>query len=119
MKDTRIAGYDFDTWAALARSNPCAFEKMRRAALAECLAQAPVERRWRLQRLQWRIDQERRLAGSPLAACERISRLMWRSILGRNGLRERLVELGGLLQGRAGGARPDPARVLPFVRVRD
>ena len=122
MKNTKIAERDFDEWAEMAREDPTAFEKMRLAAINRCIEDAPDEHRERLRRLQWRIDQERRMARTPMNACLRISRMMWDNILGQGGLRERLVELGGLLQGdsspaASGGSGGAPsATVLAFAR---
>lgn len=108
---------DFDTWSDLARNDPEQFESMRLAAIEKAIAQAPVENRDRLRRLQWRIDQERRLAGTPLAACMRISRMMWKAVLGRGGLQQRIGEL----QQYDGSAPVElaPAQVVAFGRRRD
>jgi len=116
MKTTDIAGKEFAEWVALAEQEPATFEKLRLAAIEAYIDSVPDEHQARLRRLQWRIDQERRLARTPMAACLRLSRMMWDSLLGRGGLRDRLDGLSGLLQGRGldGGQR---AEVLPFARV--
>lgn len=125
MKSENAAEIDFETWAQLAREDPEAFEARRREAIAELIESAPERSRERLRCLQWRIDQERRLARTPLAACMRISQMMWRSVLGEGGLQQRLDELQ-----RAFGVTPElapvPARegsggadVLLFARARD
>lgn len=108
---------DFDTWSELARENPELFESLRRQAIERVIAEAPAANRERLRRLQWRIDQERRLAGTPLAACMRISRMMWKAVLGRGGLQQRIGEL----QQYDGTAPVDlaPAPVVAFARPRD
>ena len=108
---------DFDAWSELARNDPKLFESMRQEAIERVIDQAPVENRDRLRRLQWRIDQERRLAGTPLAACMRISRMMWKAVLGRGGLQQRIGEL----QQYDGSAPVElaPAQVLAFGRQRD
>jgi hypothetical protein len=108
---------DFDTWSELARTDPERFEALRLAAIERVIAGAPVENRDRLRRLQWRIDQERRLARTPLAACMRISRMMWKAVLGRGGLQQRIGELQ-----QFDGTAPvelAPARVVAFARQRD
>lgn len=99
MKNTRIAEKDFAEWAETAEQDPAAFEKMRLAAIDDFIQNVPEENRERLRRLQWRIDQERRLARTPMNACIRLSRMMWKNVLGPGGLRERFDELGGILQG--------------------
>jgi hypothetical protein len=113
---------DFDAWMAMAKDDPEAFEAMRRAAIEEVIEKAPEASRVRLRSLQWRIDQERRLARTPLKACIRISNMMWRNVMGPGGLHERFVELQGLL----GGDSPMPGRkprvsaeVVAFARAGD
>lgn len=116
---------DFDRWAKLAETDPDAFEAARSAAIEDLLESFPVESRERMRRLQWRIDQERRLAKSPMGACIRLSKMMWRQMLGEGGLRERLLELGGALGGEkapvpAPQARAsEGAQVLAFSRTAD
>jgi hypothetical protein len=117
MREQTASSFDFDHWAALARDDPAAFEALRRATIDAFIDGAPLERQERLRRLQWRIDQERRRAASPLAGCIRISRMMWNSLVGRGGLRERLLELGSTLEDlRDGSWAPasPPSCVLPF-----
>lgn len=118
MDNKKPAEMNFDTWSELARNDPEAFESMRLAAIEAVIAEAPEANRERLRRLQWRIDQERRLARTPMAACLRISRMMWHSVLGPNGLNDRLVELQRLFSGQAPGPAP-PGRVIAFGRRPD
>ena len=99
MENKKTAGIDFDTWSAVARTDPQTFEEMRLAAIQAAIDSAPEANRERLRRLQWRIDQERRLARTPLAACVRISRMMWHRVLGPNGLHDRFAELHQLVSG--------------------
>lgn len=116
MSDQPLVGRDFDTWANLARTDPEAFESLRQAAIEQCIANAPAENRDRLRRLQWRIDQERRRAGTPLGACIRLSRMMWQSLLGEGGLRDRFAAVGDLLTDGSVAPPPDSARILAFAR---
>lgn len=118
-KTTTIAGKDFDEWATLAKDDPQAFEKMRLAAIDEYLASVPDTHRQRLRRLQWRIDQERRLARSPMSACLRISRMMWDSLLGEGGLRDQLAGLASVWRGGEGlplsvPANSEGAQIIAF-----
>ena len=123
MEKTNKAEIDFDTWSELARNDPDAFERMRLAAIEAVIEDAPAANRERLRRLQWRIDQERRLAHTPINACLRISRMMWRNVLGPGGLQERFGEL----QQMFGGRRPhhgiadesQVGEVVAFARARD
>lgn len=78
--------FDFDYWADLAGRDPEQFERDRRAALARAMRRVPPHRRQRLRGLQWRIDQVRRNARTPMAACIRISNMMWDAVHGEHGL---------------------------------
>lgn len=98
--------FDFDHWAALARDDPARFERDRRVAIARVLRRTPVRRRQRLRCLQWRIDQIRCTSRTPLAACIRLSQIMWESVHGEHGLAAVLRNPGQ--QARAA------AVVLPF-----
>ena len=103
-----MADFDFDRWVALARDDPEAFERARTQALADVIARAPERLQPRLSGLQWRLDQERRLSGSPMAACLRMYSGMWDSVTGPDGLLAHLNGLTGVGQPAA------TASVLPF-----
>jgi hypothetical protein len=123
MENNSSAEIDFDTWSEMARIDPETFESMRRAAIEAVIENAPEANRERLRRLQWRIDQERRLARTPMAACLRISRMMWRAVLGPGGLQDRLGELQGLFHGPGDlpvrRKTPASAQVVVFARHQD
>lgn len=115
MDSKPIARMNFDAWSELARTDPEAFESMRLAAIEAVIERAPEANRERLRRLQWRIDQERRLARTPMAACLQISRMMWRAVLGPNGLHERFGELRRVCYGLGPGPTREkaaPGRVV-------
>ena len=76
----------FEEWAALAQSNPQAFEQQRQQLIESFISTAPDRQRCRLERLQWRIDMERKLSPTPLSACVRISGMMMDSVYGKTGL---------------------------------
>jgi hypothetical protein len=122
MENKKTAEIDFDTWSEMARSDPETFELMRQVAIEAAIEGASESNRQRLRCLQWRIDQERRLARTPMAACLRISRMMWRTVLGPGGLNDRFGELQGLFSDRP-GALPSEAssggQVVAFARTRD
>jgi len=104
---------DFDQWAALAASDPEAFETRRAQLIDATIRRAPAGKQQRLRCLQWKVDQVRRLSRTPLAACVRMSNMMWESVLNEGGLLE-------ALEGRAQSAptgRPK-ARLLAFPRER-
>jgi len=115
MKNERIVERDFDTWSEIARTDPQAFEEMWVARIQSVIDGAPEANRERLRCLQWRIDQERRLARTPLAACLKISDMMWRAVLGPNGLKDRVGQLEALLNGRAQDSAAEPGRVVALV----
>ena len=122
MEQTKNAEIDFDTWSEMARNDPDAFEQMRLAAIQAVIDSAPAENRERLLRLQWRIDQERRLARTPLNACLRISSMMWRNVLGPGGLQERFGELQRMFGGQpshVSADRSQPGEVVAFARASD
>jgi hypothetical protein len=108
-------GEAFGDWVRLARTDPAAFESLRRGLIDNLIAEAPEERRTRLRCVQWRIDQERARAQTPLGACLRVSRMMWDSVLGGGGLVEQLHQLSDPpAPARPLPAARTPARVLPF-----
>lgn len=105
---------DFDEWAALARTDPEAFEQRRREAIEAYIASVPEEHRQRLRGVQFRVDMERARASNPLSATIRISNMMW-SAFGE--LREALNQAAhGAPAGAAAGAgeAPRAAQVIPF-----
>ena len=85
---------NFDDWAALAKSDPETFEVRRKEVIRQLIQSAPVDQQHRLECLQWKIDQVRSMSKTPLAACLRISKMMWDRVLGAGGLMESLDELG-------------------------
>lgn len=93
MVDSTSKKFDFDEWSQLASSDPEAFEQKRQEAINKIIQNAPEARQKRLRCLQWRIDQTRRLSSTPLSACIKISKLMWDSVLGENGMLDALKGL--------------------------
>lgn len=78
---TETAIPSFDELADLAQSNPQAFEQLRTQLCQQMIAKAPAHFQKRLQGLQFRIDAERSLSGSPLGACIRLSKIMNDSLM--------------------------------------
>lgn len=106
---------NFDEWAELADKDPGVFEKKRQLLLDEFLSQFPEKRQRRLRGLQFQIDMERRRAKSPLAACIRISDMMWDSVEGENGLLHNF----NLLRTDPGTRKPQAsinADIIPFPK---
>ncbi|MCC5812812.1 MAG: DUF3135 domain-containing protein [Ectothiorhodospiraceae bacterium] len=108
----------FDEWRRLAQENPAMFEMRRIQALEAVISSAPAERQHRLRCLQWRVDQARNRATNPMGACLAISRMMWDSVHGPQGLARALDHLATRWDGqrRGKGLRAHSARVLPFRR---
>ena len=99
MKNKKQASdIDFDRWARIAKEDPEQFESMRKQMIDEQIAKAPQHLRQRLEGLQWRIDQIRRQAENPMAACLIIYQEMWDSVLGKRGLLNALQEPEKLLR---------------------
>jgi hypothetical protein len=112
-KDSRPT-FDFDSWAELAQEDPQAFELERKLLLDRAIMRAPADKQQRLRCLQWKLDQIRELASSPMSACLQINRLLWASITSEHGLLHCLQRLQS-------GALPDNshktnAKILPFQR---
>jgi hypothetical protein len=117
MADRDFYLEEFNHWADLASSDPAAFETMRQKLIEEFIGQAPVERQQRLRSLQWRIDQERARAKSPLGACIRLSRMMWDRMLGKGGLVDQLQQLRASLErGTEPSAKPPVLQFRPRSR---
>ena len=92
--------FDFDYWARMARDDPEAFETMRTMQINELIEQAPEQIRHRMEGLQWQINQVRKRSSNPMAACLRISAMMWDSVTGERGLLEALQSPGKLVKPR-------------------
>ncbi|HEB55511.1 MAG TPA: DUF3135 domain-containing protein [Gammaproteobacteria bacterium] len=110
-----IGNIDFDHWSEIARTDPEAFEAMRREIIRACIDSAPQDRQQRMRGLQWQIDCLRAQSKNPLSACLKISRMMW----------DTLQQLGDVSRDLA---RPDPiagerkltrATVLPFSPLKN
>lgn len=85
---------DFDQWAALAKSDPEAFEAKRAEVIEDMIRRMPEHKQHRMRCLQWKIDQVRNQASNPMAACIKLSEMMWDSLVGPGGLREALERVG-------------------------
>ncbi|MEA2080076.1 MAG: DUF3135 domain-containing protein [Pseudomonadota bacterium] len=103
---------DFDKWSELAQSDPEAFEARRAQVIEQMIQRMPKHRQRRMRCLQWKIDQVRAQASNPMAACIKLSEMMWDSLVGPGGLCD-LVE--GVGDGNF--APPPKAKVLDFERA--
>lgn len=71
----------FDVLVDMARNDPQGLETLRRSLTDAVIAAASNETtRRRLEGLQFRVDMERRRAGTPMAATIRISEMMCKSL---------------------------------------
>ena len=93
-----MGGFDFDAWAELARSDPQAFEIKRKDAIEDVINSAPRRTHQQLRQLQWKLDRIRDTSATPLAACIRMQELLWESVLGEDGLLDRLQGLSMTLK---------------------
>ncbi len=105
MKSLNHTRLDFDYLTGLAQSDPSEFERLRMNVIDSFIATLPFERRQRMRRLQWRIDQERR-NHTPMGACLKLSKMMWDHLLSPGGL-------VGMLQS-GGPEYRDRGKVIPF-----
>ena len=98
MTQSPDSDFDFEEWAALAKSDPEAFEAKREQAIARFIEQASPHMQNRLRGLQWRIDMDRDRSANPLSSCMKIFNQMWSSVYGESGLLDALngVERGPL-----------------------
>jgi hypothetical protein len=85
---------DFDQWAELAKTDPEAFEARRSEVIEDMISRLPEHKQQRMRCLQWKIDLVRSQASNPMAACIKLSEMMWDSLVGPGGLREALERVG-------------------------
>ena len=104
--------FDFDAWAELARKDPQAFELERKLLIERAIMKAPAEKQQRLRCLQWKLDQIRDLASTPMAACLQINRLLWEHICSERGLLHSLERLQSLANNPE--APQSTAKILQF-----
>lgn len=73
--------FDFDLWSRMAQQEPEKFEAMRQQLISDLIEQAPSHLKQRIVGLQWQVDQVRKQASTPMAACLQISQKMWANVL--------------------------------------
>lgn len=108
--------FDFDKWMELYQEDPEAFERERQNAISTFLDSVPEERKESLQRLQWRIDAERRRHRSVIGSMVAIHQMMLADLSRLSGS---LEVLQALLRGDSASsffAEKGMATVLPFQR---
>lgn len=70
---------DFDTLKAMAEQDPEGLENLRQQHVNALIDQAPEPMRRRLRGLQFQIDAQRQIHTTPLAACIKLSQMMYES----------------------------------------
>lgn len=115
MSKTYSQSFDFEEWMLLAKSDPEEFEKRRKHVIDDFISSAPEDRQQRLRGLQWRIDIERRRCSNPLAACIRLSDMMWNFVYAEDGFLNTLKMLRAAhSRVETGEKEPRSAEILPF-----
>ena len=76
----------------------------------------PQEKRKRLQGLQWKVDQIRKLANTPMAACITISNMMRDSLSRLSSEQLKLLSIGSPSVKTYSQVEPQQATILPFTR---
>jgi hypothetical protein len=100
---------DFDELVRLYKTDPTAFEQLRRDLCEQLIESAPERMRQRLRGIQFKVDMTRRKARTPLSACLSLSKMMQESLME---LQAALNNPGEFLRQRT----PTEATVLPFCR---
>ena len=103
----------FEELSSLAKNDPQAFERRRLELIKETIAQSCEDNRPQLQKLQWRIEMERKRAKTPLASCIRLHDMLMEMVYGEGGFLEAINVLRGILQGLE---NRDPQRLRKELR---
>ena len=115
MSKTYSQPFDFEEWMLLAKSDPEEFEKRRKHVIDDLISSAPEDRQQRLRGLQWRIDSDRKRCSNPLAACIRLSDMMWDFVFAEKGFLNALKMLGAAHSGVETEEKElRSAEILPF-----
>lgn len=93
-KNNTKTSIDFDQWVELAKTDPQGFEAKRTEWIEATIDTIAPHKQHRMRCLQWKIDQIRDRAASPMDACIQISEMMWDSLTGSGGLKDALEHLG-------------------------
>jgi len=115
MDEEEKSDFDFDLWSQMARQDPEKFEIMRQQLINDLIEQAPSHFKQRMIGLQWQVDQVRKQANNPMAACLQISQKMWNNVLGDKGLLNALQEPKTLLNTLK---KEHTAKILSFERYK-
>lgn len=114
-EERETSDFDFDRWSKMAQQDPEKFEAMRQQLINDVIEQAPLHLKQRMAGLQWQVDQIRKQANNPMAACLQISQKMWGNVLGEKGLLNALQEPKKLLSALK---KEHVGKVLSFERYK-
>lgn len=89
----RSDDFNFDEWCQLAKQDEGVFEKKRSKYIRQFIDQIPEKYHERIIGLQWKLDMERELAGSPLSSCLNMYTQMLDSLYGMSGLYDEINSL--------------------------
>lgn len=101
---------DFDELVNLYKTDPDAFERLRKDLCDQLIESAPERMRQRLRGIQFKVDMTRLKARTPLSACLSLSQMMQDSLME---LQSVLSNPGEFLRNRT----QTEAKVLPFRRA--
>lgn len=110
--------HNFDEWASLAATDYPAFEIQRHRVIEAAIQQAPARNRQRLRCLQWKLDQIRGTARTPMIACLRMNRMLWDSVAGDTGLLACLQYATGDTEHPHTRREATTAKIIPLRRRR-
>lgn len=116
MQKKSLTILNFDEAVVLARQDSDAYEQYRRDAIEALITSASQKNQQHLRRLQWRIDQVRKRAPNPTAACTEIYQMMWDSFTGSSGFID--IICNGNYPSRNASDTPPKAQVLSFSDTR-
>lgn len=116
MQEKTLIKLDFDDAMALAKNDPDAFEQYRLDAIEALITSVDMKKQQNLRRLQWRIEQERKRAPNPAAACLKVYQMMWDSFVGKYGFID--VICNGNHPSRNADDSTHKVKVLSFSDIR-
>jgi len=116
MQVKTLIKLDFDDAMALAKNDPDAFEQYRLDAIEALITSVDMKKQQNLRRLQWRIEQERKRAPNPAAACLKVYQMMWDSFVGKYGFID--VICNGNHPSRNADDSTHKVKVLSFSDIR-
>jgi len=110
---------NFDVLKKMAESDPEGLEQLRQQYVNEIIDTAPEKARRKLRGLQFQIDAQRQIHTTPLAACIKISQMMYESFselrFMLNGtIEEKSLRLVGAETAPVASVSIEPAKILDF-----